>query len=395
MILYYLLVFLIPFPEYKKFAGFVGDMTMIKVVGILTILYAIFRHTQVKEHRFLPEGKPKVWLALFFLTFFFLHFSLKVFADWSVHLALFYVIMVLVDSVEVVVKTFWITIAALIINCIQSLKGVYLYGWYSRAAGSFGDSNYFALALIVGICMTFCLWKLYPKWRKYLVAVALLFIFTLLLTASRGGILGLAIMFVLFLKETKNKFTYFILALVIIVPLALNFAPEAVTRIKGEDHSTKSSTENRLMLQRAGINMVKANPLNGVGYGNFKPSASYYNPEMTGTVFIAHNSYLSVAAELGLPVFCLFVCLIFSTYRNVNLMSRLPARDERWNVILTTLKIAFAGYCCSIAFLTAEREKYLWLMIFLIMALSKLPAVSDFMLTEEVQPEILHGDKYV
>jgi len=391
MPLYYLLVFLIPFPEYKKFAGIVGDMTMIKIVGIATVIYAIFRHIQLKDHRFLPDGKPKVWLAIFFMVFFFLHFSVNVFADWSVHLAFFYVIMVLVDSVEVVLRTFWVTVAALIINCIQSLKGVYLYGWYSRAAGSFGDANYFALALTVGICMTFCLWKIYPNWRKTLSAVALLFVFTLLLTASRGGILGLGIMFFIFLMETKSKFAYLALALIIIVPLAVYFTPETVMRIKGEDYSTKSSTENRLMLQLAGLNMVKSNPLNGVGYGNFKSNVRKYNPEMTGTVFIAHNSYLSVAAELGLPVLYLFVNLLIHTYLNIRSMSRLPLSDERLKVILTTLKIAFAGYCCSIAFLTAEREKYLWLMMFMIMALSKLTGKSDHKQDKVEQPEFKYG----
>lgn len=384
MILYYLLVFLIPFPEYKKFAGFVGDMTMIKVVGIMTILYAIYRHSGLREQRFLPEGKPKKWLAIFFITFFFLHLSLTVIADWSVHLALFYVIMVLVDSIDVVLKTFWVTIAALTINCIQSLKGVYLYGWYSRPTGSFGDANYFALALIVSICMTLCLWKLYPRRRIILTGIALLFFFTLLLTASRGGMLGLAIMFLLFLWETKSKFTYLALAIIIAVPLAINFAPEAIKRIKGDDYSTKSSTENRVMMQIAGLNMVKANPLMGIGYGKFKQSSKDYNSEITGTTFIAHNSYLSVAAELGLPLFVLFLSLLLSTCIYVSKISRLPHHDDRWGTVVNTLKIAFIGYCCSITFLTAEREKYLWLMMFLIMALGKLQSEVSSENTPEV-----------
>lgn len=372
MILYYLLIFLIPFPEYRKFAGFVGDITLIKVVGILTVIYALYKHTRPRPYSFLPEGKPKIWFFLFFAIFFILHASPKVFADWSVHLALFYVMMVVVDSIDIVIRTFWVTIAALLVNSIQSFKGIYLYGYYSRAAGSFGDANYMALALIVGLCMTFCLLKLYPGWRVILFALAGLFFFTLLLTSSRGGILGLAIMFTLFLWRSKRKLTYIALVLILAVPLAVKFSPGTIERLKGQDYSTKSSTENRINIQIAGLNMIKAKPGRGVGYGNFKPSAKDYNPEIKGVAFIAHNSYLSVAAELGLPILLLFVCLLVSNYREVSKLSRIQHSDPRWTTVLTTLKVAFAGYCCAITFLTAEREKYLWLMMFLIMALSKM-----------------------
>jgi len=375
MPLFYLLIFLIPFPEYRKFGGIIGDMTLIKVVGICTIVYAIFRHLHELPLGFWPIGKTKIWFIWFFIGLFTVHFSGKVLADWSVHIALFYVIMVLVDSVEVVIKSFVVTVAAMLINCLQSWKGVYLYGYYSRPTGSFGDANYFALGLIVSIAMAVCLYKLYPKMRLLIICSILMLFFTLLLTASRGGILGLGIMVLVFLvglKQFKRMFIYSTVIAAVSIAIAVNFAPETITRFKGEDHSTKSSTDNRIKLQIAGLNMVKANMLTGVGYGNFKPSAREYNPELTGTVFIAHNSYLSVAAELGLPIFLLLILLLLATYFEVRrLLLGVTAGDKLYTV-LATIKISFIGYCCSIAFLTAEREKYLWLLIILIMALGKI-----------------------
>jgi len=350
-------------------------MTLIKVVGIATVLYAIFRHLQGTSFGFWPSGKAKIWVLFFFAGMFTLHFSYLVVADWSVHIALFYVVMVLVDSLDVVIKTFSATIIAMLVNCIQSLKGVYLYGYYSRAAGSFGDANYFALGLIVSIGMAVCLYHLIPRLRLALAGMILVLSFTLLLTASRGGVLGLSLMVLIFLANKKGfgkKLVYALAVALITIPLAVKYAPELVTRIKGADHSTVESTENRLQTQISGLNMVKANPLTGVGYLQFKANASRYNPNFAGTAFVAHNSYLSVAAELGLPMFFCFCFLLLYSFKELRQIARKVREDAKFFAIVSALRIILAGYCCSILFLTAEREKYLWLLVFLVMAVSKL-----------------------
>jgi O-antigen ligase len=325
---------------------------------------------------FWPKGKAIFWFICFFAALFTVHFSGKVLADWSVHIALFYVIMVLVDSVEVVIKTFVVTIAAMLINCIQSWKGVYLYGYYTRPTGSFGDANYYALGLIVSIAMAVCLYKLYPKFRFIIICSLLALFFTLLLTASRGGILGLGVMvfvFLLELNQFKRMVIYGTLITAISVFIALNFAPDTIKRLKGDDYSTKSSTENRIKTQIAGLNMIKDNWIAGVGSGNYKLMAIKYNSDIKEgeRVYIAHNSYISVGAELGLPILFVFIMLIYCSYRQIKHVIMFST-DTDVVIISKTLYIAFVGYITSILFLTAEREKYLWLLIFLIMAFHKM-----------------------
>lgn len=380
MLLYYFLIFLIPFPEYRRFSDFVGDITLIKVVGVCTVCYAILKHLQGVRIGFWPKGSQVFWFICYFLGLFTIHFSMKVLSDWSVHIALFYVMMVLVDSLETIIKSFVITVLAMLVNCYQSWKGLYLYGYYLRPTGSFGDPNYFALGLIVSIAMAVCLYKLYPKFRVLSIGAVLMLFFTLLLTSSRGGILGLAVMFILFLRglgQFRKIIIYLTLVTAIFVTITIYFSPDTLSRIQGDNYSTKSSTENRIELIIAGLNMIKANMLTGVGYQMFKESAKEYNPEITGRGFIAHNSYLSVAAELGLPIFSLFFALLIATYRQINKMTKIAKVDERLFTVVNTIKIAFVGYCCSIAFLTAEREKYLWLLIFFIMALSKILYINN------------------
>ena len=373
MYLFYLLIFLIPFPEYKKFASVAGDLTLIKIVGIATIIYAIFyRLTSADRMRLLPQGGPIIFLILFFVALFSIHFSLKVISDWAVHLALFYVVMVFVDSVDVIKKTFAITIVSLIINCYQSVRGIYLYGWYDRAAGSFGDANYFALALLVaiGFCVALLCTDHNYKYGK-LAAILVMFII-LLLTSSRGGMLGFAIMTLLYIKDSEYKVKIILILLCILLPLAIVVAPKTIQRLQNKDYSTQSSTENRINLQLTGLKMVKANPWTGVGYGNFKSNVPTYSDNFERRAFVAHNTYLSIAAEQGLPMLVLFLLLLASVYRCINKYIVININKPDNVMLLRIIKYIFVGYTVSILFLTAEREKYLWLIIFMVMAISKM-----------------------
>lgn len=372
MPLLYLLIFLIPFPEYKRFTEVIGDMTLIKIVGMVTVSYAIFRHMSGTGNAFWPKGTQKNWFVAFFLLLFVVHFSAKTLADWSVHIALFYVIMVLVNSVETIIKMFWVSIAALLVNCFQSFKGVYLHHWYSRASGSFGDPNYFALALIVCIAFTLCLYRLYPEHGRLLAGIAVVLCFNLLLTSSRGGILGFGAMFVMFLKGSRKRATYITIAVGMAATLAVLIPETTVNRLLSKDRDSQGSTEHRMRLIKTSLRMIEDNPLTGVGYGNYKQYSIKYSPEETRFALIAHNSYLSVAAELGLPLLVLFIGLLVSSYVAINRIISIVKGNDRLENVSLSIKIAFSGYCISIVFLTAEREKYLWLMIFLIMALTKI-----------------------
>jgi O-antigen ligase len=69
-----------------------------------------------------------------------------------------------------------------------------------------------------------------------------------------------------------------------------------------EDHST----EVRLELLRSGLATVRAEPLIGVGLGQFGAA--------TGTGFYAHNEWLELAATTGVPGFLLFMGVYASAW---------------------------------------------------------------------------------
>jgi len=69
------------------------------------------------------------------------------------------------------------------------------------------------------------------------------------------------------------------------------------------------------MLSPAG-EMIVANPIFGVGFGNFQRSYYLYDPSLKDVSLhhsgdhVAHNSYLQIWAECGTPTFVLYLTLI-------------------------------------------------------------------------------------
>jgi O-antigen ligase len=65
--------------------------------------------------------------------------------------------------------------------------------------------------------------------------------------------------------------------------------------------------------------MMERHPIFGVGMGQFKPMAVTYNPEIlhfSHRSWLAHDTFVQIGAECGLPVLLLFVMMIALALRN-------------------------------------------------------------------------------
>ncbi len=76
-----------------------------------------------------------------------------------------------------------------------------------------------------------------------------------------------------------------------------------------EGHLDKSS-QMRLVIWRAGLAMVKSHPFVGVGFGEFQNAVGHYSDEVAQ--IDAHNAYVIMAAELGIPALILFVVMLLT-----------------------------------------------------------------------------------
>ena len=81
-------------------------------------------------------------------------------------------------------------------------------------------------------------------------------------------------------------------------------APAYLTRI---DDPEKSSY-HRIEMWSEGIEMIKQNPVFGIGRGNFKSYTSK---------LIAHSSPIEIMGETGLPGFLAWIGLIYFSFKSL------------------------------------------------------------------------------
>lgn len=182
----------------------------------------------------------------------------------------------------------------------EDVEGVYL--WRLRSVGFLFDPNDFAQMICVALPML-SLWWQPGRWLRNLVVLAPpagILLHALYLTHSRGGLLGVAVIGVILFVHRVGLFKGGITVGVAGI-LAL-----AAAQIGGRGFSAKESSANqRLMAWYDGLEMLKSNPVFGVGYGNFT-----WHHERT-----AHNSFVLCFSELGFVGYVLWLSLIVIGFR--------------------------------------------------------------------------------
>lgn len=149
---------------------------------------------------------------------------------------------------------------------------------------------------------------------RYLLVVAVgLAAFGVFFTFSRdswlGGLLVLAGLLLLYPRPTLSLLVVLLLVGSVLgatlLAAELDWARERLT--------TERSAEGRLIVSNALVNMIRERPLEGWGYNNhtlYSPRfmESIMDIEVGGRIDLtSHNTYLTIAAELGLPALLLYL----------------------------------------------------------------------------------------
>jgi O-antigen ligase len=235
-----------------------------------------------------------------------------------------------------------------------------------RYRGVLQDPNELALVAGIALPLAFALgWRRgRPKrWMLGLLAISVVLVATVL-TRSRGGqLVFLAVLGAYFLRRfgARGALAGGVLGLPV---LALGWRGGA---------EAASSTLERIDCWYEAINMLRSNPLLGVGFYQF---GEYH-------YLTAHNSYLLAAAELGLPGLALFSIVLYLSvkipllvYRRYRTGAALAIGDASvvdrahvarvWSMALLA---SYAGLLLGIFFLSFVYHPVLWIYIGLSAAL--------------------------
>lgn len=193
------------------------------------------------------------------------------------------------------------------------------YKGISRVSGFLVSSNSLAWFLNLWLPLLL-LWGIAGTQTKfysmYLISF-LLGLLALVMTYSRGGWVSFVFSLILIVmwlikkrscKIFRGALVRFFMLSIIATMFALPFSPLILERLTSDDYGAAYS---RIPLAKVAINMIRYNPVRGVGFGNYEYAMHAYDntSEHITMHFPAsvHNIYLMLAAELGIGALVLFV----------------------------------------------------------------------------------------
>lgn len=346
-VILYALVTYLPFS--KVLVGdFGGVMTALNLTNILTIIAIIawVISSFVQNRRFYRRTSLDILLFIFILfgclslvkgtiyfgSNYFIEYIIPL-KRWLTPMFLFFIFFNMIRDKETIKK---IVIIMMFVLTIVALMAIYDYIDIAGKVSSLEKSRIGGIAqqpnvlaaffvyymfLFAGFMLVYC--KNIKYWLLFLPFLACFR--GIQVTFSRGGYLafvaaGLIIAFF------KNKVLFFAITCALILAI-LNpiFLPKGIRyRIYStfQDKIYESSVEEsvdlsaarRIEIWKGGLEMIKEHKWFGVGYGVFPYLIPFYAPEV-GKVD-AHNTYILIAAEMGIFALLVFLLILFIIFKN-------------------------------------------------------------------------------
>ena len=244
----------------------------------------------------------------------------------------------------------------------------------SRVGGLEQDPNYEALTLVTGIPLAVWMarYETGPWWKRIGAVCVGLMTGGILLTESRAGLIAAVVMGLAAVVISKRKMRTLGL-LVIALVVGVIVAPAGVTQrfhsVKFEGAATNGDEESSRIhyeLLKAGAAMIESYPLTGVGLERFMDVAPDYNRELlqlSRRKYIAHDTYIQIAAEAGLPVLILFLALATAAImhcREVRRSANAPLAS-----MAAAIQLGLIGYGVAALSVSAEYLTPFWMLAFL------------------------------
>jgi putative inorganic carbon (hco3(-)) transporter len=225
----------------------------------------------------------------------------------------------------------WVMLTGALLPAAGTIKNYIdgnLYEGRASWVGIFANPNEVAYSLVILLPLAAYLASV-SGWfgRIVLLGMAALYLPAIFVTFSRGGLVGLAAVVVLYAWRHRNIWVYAMLAVAIAGGITL--AGRYWSR--GEDFSQLNgdvSFRERLATSQAGLEMFVDKPLLGVGLGCSVVAWPLYAPQdlRTRGALITHNTFVQVLSEtgvLGAVPFLLLVALSLYHARKLALQPKI------------------------------------------------------------------------
>ena len=290
---------------------------------------------------------------------------------WALSLFSFVIIAASVQGLEQCRKIMYSFAAAtLFIQAFTFIAGRVQAGRLSLLGGTLGNANYLAMMLLMGV--PFCLFvvRTRPGMSLFKLACILMILVvpvTVATTGSRGALVTLAVMFLLYFipLPVSQKLVVGVVSLILAV-VAITWSTRSAldryrtffdnpdqTALSDSERSAIDSTGLRKELLLSSLQLTMRHPLFGVGPGMFEAANANYTEETTGKPswnawHETHNTFTQLSCEDGLPGLLLYLLAMVLCFRIVFKAGRLARQNPELAVVG---HMAFALRLALVAFI--------------------------------------------
>lgn len=349
-----------------------ADLRPMIVISALAFLAAL-RGRSTYDRGEAWRRKPFVWLVVFVIAQ-----ALSVYKSgvgemlaelgyWFVFLLFVAVSIMLVRDEKTLSRYVWGTMLGSLFVVVYGIYAVPAWGGYAHTgrAGAYGmydNHNDYSFIIIQSVPYFYMFWRRETKaLRRMLLMAGLLACVTgIAMSLSRGGMMALVLEVVLIVvigQEGRRRL--WLLPVIIVLGLgaiSVQYARRAANQ--GEGYTAEDAESSRIELWKAGWNMLKANPILGVGSRRFPEySQQYYDLSYDQKGKVSHNTYIEVASTSGLLGFLSFVLML---WRLIQDLRRERPDLSRKGIIDSTRRATLIGLYAMVlrAFLDAKQHDW-------------------------------------
>jgi putative inorganic carbon (HCO3(-)) transporter len=271
-----------------------------------------------------------------------------------------------------------IVLAAFMVYPVRGSLLNYLHGYtlFGRAIWNqmYQNPNYLAGAalLVIGVALSFVTAKAETRVVRVGTSVcAAALVLVVLLTQSRGAFLGLVAGLGLPAAQRMLKRWSTVLYALVLVVIGANLVPQTVWhRLGGISKLTSTATvaqadlegsaAQRLEIQKVAWRVFADHPILGVGLGCYPVANARYSPGLGSRD--THNTYLNIAAEVGIPGLVLWLGMVVSVLRYAK-RYRASAAAAGLSMQTVWTERALLGFLIAGLFSTFSRITILYLVL--------------------------------
>jgi O-antigen ligase len=167
-----------------------------------------------------------------------------------------------------------------------------------------------------------------PAWPAVFAAGAM--VAAIVFSTARGAWLAALTMGLALVLIGRSRRVLALLAALVVVGAVLLAASPGLRAQVPPLASLGGVNQHRLAIYRANLDIVAAHPVFGLGFGRYRPHAKpYYEPyPLADRRSHAHNNFLQMAAEAGLPGVAAFTFLFAMVLRRA--LAALPRAASGW-----------------------------------------------------------------